>query len=63
MQEQASFGLLNYSPPQFRKFAMRLLFAGNRFVNAGQQKHAFRCYSFVDGIYAGKEWVHIDSRT
>lgn len=62
MQEQASFGLLYTAPPQFRKFAMRLLFAGHRFVNASQQKHAFRCYAFADGIYAGRDWVHIDSR-
>lgn len=62
MQEQASFGLLYTAPPQFRKFAMRLLFAGHRFVNAAQQKHAFRCYAFADGIYSGRDWVHIDSR-
>lgn len=61
-QEQAAFGYLSLSPPLFRKFALRLVFAGNRFVIANQEKHAYRCYTFTDGIYTGKYWTHIESR-
>ncbi len=61
-QEQAAFGYLYLVPSLFRKFALRLVFAGNRYVNSNQDSHAFRCYTFTDEIYTNKFWTHIESR-
>ena len=60
MQEQAAFGYAQLS--LFRKFALRLVFAGHRFVLAHQDVHAFRCYTFTDHIYADHHWAHIETR-
>jgi hypothetical protein len=42
-----------------RKFAFHIIRAGIKYQNAGQEKHAVRCFTASKELYQGSRWVHI----
>ena len=61
--EQAALCCLYVNPPQFRKFNMHLVFAGDRFRAAGQLEHSLGCYKAAHAAYHGRRWMLLDDHT
>eukprot|EP01114_Cavostelium_apophysatum_P009903 TRINITY_DN2322_c0_g2_i1.p1 TRINITY_DN2322_c0_g2~~TRINITY_DN2322_c0_g2_i1.p1 ORF type:complete len:1266 (+),score=437.02 TRINITY_DN2322_c0_g2_i1:149-3946(+) len=60
LQEQAAFCMLFSNPPQFRKYAFRLILAGHLYNLNNQIKHSYRCYTAAFYLYQSKNWFLVD---
>eukprot|EP01117_Protostelium_nocturnum_P005453 TRINITY_DN1976_c0_g1_i3.p1 TRINITY_DN1976_c0_g1~~TRINITY_DN1976_c0_g1_i3.p1 ORF type:complete len:1121 (-),score=430.32 TRINITY_DN1976_c0_g1_i3:762-4124(-) len=58
LYEQAAFAFLHADSP--RKYAFRLVQAGQSFVEAKQMTHAFRCFSAISPLYYNRNWHFIN---
>jgi len=61
-QEQAAFCYMNCAPPQYRKYAFRLILAGHLYSVCSQNKHSYRCYSSALSIYENRNWTLVDDQ-
>jgi hypothetical protein len=59
LHEQAAFCNLFDTPSQYRKYASRLIFAGDAFDHGKQQTHALRCFLSAYPVYQGSQWQSV----
>lgn len=59
-QEQAAFCFLHMNPPMHRRFAFRLIAAGDLFYKAYQPNHALGCFLTGYALYENRDWALID---